>query len=138
MTQTRNGSDDAPLRTALQALPPDVDPVALDALKRRVLADWYGRVAAERAHQAAPGAAVDATAMAGTTAWAGIGTGRASDGPGGSGEPGGSAGNRRRWLAISALVIALVGLLAWSQRPDPVLEELMRMDVLSQMTAGQI
>lgn len=49
--------------------------------------------------------------------------------------------NARRplWLVVSALVLvgALAGVASWT-RPDPVMEELMQLDVLSQMAMGEM
>ncbi len=52
---------------------------------------------------------------------------------GGSGSP-----TRWRWALSGALLLATIAAWIWSSRPDPVLEELMRLDVLSQMTAGEM
>ena len=51
----------------------------------------------------------------------------------------GSAPQRRRlWWAASALVLAavLITVAPWQPRPDPALEELMQLDVLSLMSMG--
>lgn len=53
----------------------------------------------------------------------------------GAGDPGTSLA---RMAASGLLVMLLIALWMWSQRPDPVLEELMRLDVLSQMAAGEM
>lgn len=49
-------------------------------------------------------------------------------------------GGPRRWLLGSAtLALGLVLAMGlWLQRPDPVLQELLQLDVLSQMAAGEM
>jgi hypothetical protein len=115
---------DHALRVALRDLPPAVDPPVLAALQERVLAQWreqVGNVAVAR-----PGAAAHSTPGGASSAGVlGLVGGR----------PGGGWG---RGLAIALTGLAVVAALWWWQRPDPVLEELMRIDVLSQMAAGQM
>lgn len=43
----------------------------------------------------------------------------------------------RRWLGLAALSASLM-VLAWCSRPDPGLDELMQLDVLSQMAIGEM
>lgn len=49
-------------------------------------------------------------------------------------------GAPRRWLLGSATLALGLGLAVglWLQRPDPVLQELLQLDVLSQMAAGEM
>ncbi len=117
-------ADDHALRAALRDLPPAVDPLPLAALQDRVLAQWREQVG--RAALARP--ATVAHGMQGGVSSAGV-----------LGVAGGRPGTGRgRWLAIALAGVAVVAALWWWQRPDPVLEELMRIDVLSQMAAGQM
>jgi len=52
---------------------------------------------------------------------------------------GGRWGRHPLWIvALGLLASAAIVLGVWLQRPDPVLEELMQLDVLSQMAAGQL
>lgn len=124
MTRPPEPSDDAFLQAALRAMPPDVDPEALEALKHRVRADWSGAVAAQ------------ATRPVDSLAGVAVGAGSSVDARRGFGARPGAG--RRRWMAAAALVLALIAAYAWTQRPDPSVEELMRLDVLSQMAAGQM
>lgn len=43
----------------------------------------------------------------------------------------------RRWLGLAALSVSLM-VLAWCSRPDPGLDELMQLDVLSQIAIGEM
>jgi hypothetical protein len=108
------------LRQALRALPPESDPTRLAALEARVLAHWQAN------HTPASG-----TARQG--------------GPASTRWPRGWL--RQRWMMVSGLVsgLALSAMLALGlgvQIPglggDPALDELMQMDVLSQMAIGEM
>ncbi|WP_342129008.1 hypothetical protein [Hydrogenophaga sp. OTU3427] len=83
---------------------------AAEALQQRVLAQWQQRHAHLHTHPA----------------WAVAG-----------GSTGGRRPATRWWLAGTLLVVLALGL-AWSQRPDPTLEELLQPDVLSQMGLGEL
>ena len=112
--------DDPGLRSALRALPAEVDPRQLEALEQRVLAQWReqvartGRVPAASSMSSGGGSAV----LGGAGPWAGF--------------------DRLRWLGIALTIVGAVGALLWLQRPDPVLDELLKVDVLSQMAAGEM
>ena len=104
------------LRQALRALPPDSDPTRLAALEARVLSHWQAAHAAPR-HTAAAAARLP-------RGWL-----------------------RQRWVMVSGLVsgMALSAMLALGMGVtipglggDPALEELMQMDVLSQMAIGEM
>ncbi|MDR7093490.1 hypothetical protein [Hydrogenophaga laconesensis] len=83
-----------------------------DALEARVLAQWRQRHAATEPVAAwASGATLRAPGTARRTLWLGSGA-----------------------LLAAALLIALA---TW-QRPDPVVEELMQLDVLSEMALGEM
>ena len=43
----------------------------------------------------------------------------------------------RRWLGLAVLSVSLM-VLAWCSRPDPGLDELMQLDVLSQIAIGEM
>jgi hypothetical protein len=52
---------------------------------------------------------------------------------------GGARGTRAPvWLGLAGVALAVAIALAWTQRSDPVLEELMQPDVLSQIGFGEI
>ncbi len=101
--------DDAQLQRALrEALAPDA--ADLEAVNERVLSQWQ-----QQHDGASPRARGPALTRAGR---AGV----------------------RPWL-IGATGLALGGALAlglWLQRPDPAMEELLQLDVLSQMAAGEM
>ena len=105
---------DLHLRQALRSLPPPLGAAQLAALQARVLAQWPGG--------AAPGAAQpQATGLV---------------------RPGRQPRlvlPRRGWVLACGLLLG-VSLAAglWLKRPDPVLEELLQPDVLSQMAIGQM
>lgn len=119
---------DEALRAALRSMPPElpVDPLA--ALQSRVLEQWEAHQSRAQA-RLAPAASAPvrpariAGAVGGVFGGSGLGAGRSP----------------RRWVVATALIVVTLGaLLWWQQRPDPVLEELMRLDVLSQMAAGEM
>ena len=102
------------LRQALRALPPESDPARLAALEARVLSDWQAAHAPQR----------QAAAARVPRGWL-----------------------RQRWVMVSGLVsgLALSAMLALGLGMtipglggDPALEELMQMDVLSQMAIGEM
>lgn len=105
-------SDEA-LRRALRA---DASRPAGDsqALQQRVLAQWQLR------HPQTQRAAQLALAGAGATAggWSPL-------------------AQPRRWLGLAAVAGTLM-VLAWCSRPDPLLDELMQPDVLSQIAIGEL
>jgi hypothetical protein len=112
-TETReedSAAHDLALRRQLRALPSAAPAAELEALSRRVLAQWREQVAAPARHEA------------------GVSTVLAA----------GQAGGR--WLAMSAglMLCAALAIGLWLQRGDPVLDELARPDVLSQMAAGEM
>lgn len=114
-------AEDQRLLSALRTLQPQVDPRRLEALEQRVLAQWAEQV--------------------GRPGWAPVGPALAF-GPGGAALRGGtgpgSGFGRLRWLGIALTIVGAIGALLWLQRPDPVLEELLKVDVLSQMAAGEM
>jgi hypothetical protein len=130
--EATSAAGDEALRVALRRMPPDGSAAALEALQARVLAQWEAQPGARP--QWAPSPSIPAAAGG---AWP-VGGGHAAGSALGATGPWG----RRlsgRWWAATALVAVVVGaLLWWQQRPDPVLEELMRLDVLSQMAAGEM
>lgn len=101
---------DLRLRQALRHAPLAVDAGRVDALQSRILAQW----------QAAHGTAAAASRQGRSLAMLGT--------------------PRRRWLLGSGMALGGVALVLglWVQRPDPVLEELMQPDVLSQMAVGEM
>lgn len=104
-----DAAQDAWLQRSLRDAP--VPPAVLEALNRRVLAQWQERHAGISAPQ---------QRNAGPTLIALL-------------------ARRPVWIGSTGLLVAgavLLGL--WLQRADPVLEELMQPDVLSQMAAGQM
>lgn len=127
MTPTPDSSPlqagDAPddrLRQALHALPPDPvfdDPRAEADLERRILAGWSARRAAMAATVPQSVGAADGTGAGG---W--------------------RTGGRtpQAWRLVAAGLVALAAIGAWIglPRPDPTIDELMRLDVLSQIAAG--
>jgi hypothetical protein len=111
-------------------LPPDLDPPPAD-LQARVLAQWRAQGAASRAR-----AGVHVHELAEPILVTGGPDGGRDGAPGGW-PGGGSHGHGRRWV-LGLAALAVVALLWWWQRPDPVLEELMRIDVLSQIAVGEM
>ena len=115
------GLGDAPdpaddrLRSQLRALRAPAP--AVDALGARVLAQWSDR--AGRTHAAAQ---------------------HLGDARGGAAALGLGASPRHRWAVVTAGLIAcaIAAAIAWLPRPDPVLDELMQADVLSQMAIGEM
>lgn len=107
----RPAPDDALLQHRLRdALTPDAAEVA--SLNERVMAQWRQQQGADTAHAE------------------GAGPVRALSGRQGL----------RPWL-IGATALVLGGALTlglWLQRPDPAMEELLQLDVLSQMAAGEM
>mgnify|MGYP003393977008 CR=1 FL=1 len=109
--------DDALRLRLRKALQPRAS--AVDALSARVLAQWHEQ-------QGEP--VVDTT------------------GVGGSGGSGAAtllalrASRRRVWAGVSSglFACALFATIVWLQRPDPVLEELLQTDVLSQMAIDEM
>ena len=104
--------DDPSLKRALQALPAAAAGAELDALGQRVLYDWHARQASGDAVQAAtaPGATL------GARLW-----------------------QRRVWVGSAGLAaVAVVATAVLVTRPDPVLDELMQPDVLSEMAIGEM
>ena len=101
-------SDEA-LRQALRAGLHAADG-SREALQARVLAQWRQRHA--------PLSAEARLASAGGQDW--------------------PASRQRRWLGAAALAASLLLALAWCGRPDPALDELMQLDVLSQIAIGEL
>jgi hypothetical protein len=104
--------DDAALQRALADLPPPVDAARIEALNRRVLAQW----------QETRGAAA-AESVSGARGWLAL-----------------HGGWRNRWLAgATGLAVGLALLVGtWLRSADPALDELLQPDVLSQMAAGEM
>ena len=116
LSETEAHADaDRALKQALSALPPPVDSVRIEALNRRVLAQW----------QEARGAvARPATGMAGgARGWLAL-----------------HGGWRSRWMVgATGLAVGLALVVGtWLRSSDPALEELLQPDVLSQMAAGEM
>jgi hypothetical protein len=105
---THPPTDDA-LRERLRTGLAETSRVDSEALQDRVLAQWQQR------HPATEPALATAGGLASHNA------------------------RRPLWLAASALVLvgALAVVASWT-RPDPVMEELMQLDVLSQMAMGEM
>lgn len=115
-TSSTPDDEDLPLLTALRGLPAPGDAARLGALQARVLSQWQASHGAQ-----APGLA--ATLGAGPAGrWLLFG------------------GARRRWLLGSGMAVcgAALALGVWLRQPDPVLEELLQPDVLSQMAIGEM
>lgn len=108
----RAALEDARLKSALRALPLPADSADLSGLNERVLAQWHERHGAQE-----PAVAGRAPTLVLHGRW-----GR----------------HPLRIVALGLLASAAIVLGVWLQRPDPVLEELMQPDVLSQMAAGQL
>ena len=122
-------ADDAALRNAIRTLPPCVGADRLEALQNRVLAQWREAAGATTpTHQDAQANDIASVEF----------------GPNGAtlvrGGKGGIPGLPRRvWLGLAAIAItAIIGLKMWQQAHDPVLDELLKIDVLSQMAAGEM
>ena len=123
-------ADDAALRNAIRTLPPGTGEERLEALQNRVLAQWR-----EAAGSAMPAATQDALANGGASVQ--FGPNGATLGRAGRGGIPGLP--RRVWLGLAAIAItAIIGLKMWQQAHDPVLDELLKIDVLSQMAAGEM
>ena len=105
---------DRALRLQLRALKPSA--AKADALGDHVLAQWR-ELQSESASEAAQ------LTHAGTAALSG-----------------GRPTRRWRWVGVTTglLVGAVIATVMWTQRPDPVLDELMQADVLSQMAIGEL
>lgn len=99
------------LQASLQHSPPP-DAAATQALQDRVMAQWAQRHAAQLAWQ---------TASAG-----------------GPTDPEAARRTRRQRWGLAALALGLVLAVAWINRPDPALEELLQPDVLQLITLGSI
>jgi hypothetical protein len=116
-------SDDTPderLLQALRALPTDPrcdDPAAEADLQRRILASWSARRTAVAAAVTQP---AQAAAAPDTGGWPVSGR------------------TPQAWRLVAAGLVALAAIGAWIglPRPDPTIDELMRLDVLSQIAAG--
>jgi hypothetical protein len=107
---------DLDLKQRLQALPPSVDAERLAALQQRVLDHWQATVGAAAAE-------VRTAPVAQGVRWLTLI----------------GAAPRRRWALAGGLALGLtVAVGAWMHRPDPVMEELLHPDVLSQMAAGEM
>ncbi len=126
MTPTRDPGptpdhDDLHLLRSLRALPPDpreAESAAVERLQQRVMAQWA----------AGPGS--PARAHAPRTSLAGGGQG-----------PAGADGPNHGWRLLTAgllVLLAVAAAVAGLQRTDPTIEELMRLDVLSQIAAGEL
>jgi type VI protein secretion system component VasF len=102
---------DAALRQALQQSLQDTPAADHTALQDRVMAQWQQR------HPAA------APALAGAH---------------GVHLSGDRAGRLGWWLLAGGLVLAAALALGWANRSDPVLDELMQPDVLSQIGLGEL
>jgi hypothetical protein len=108
----RAALEDARLQSALRALPLPTESADLNGLNERIMAQWQERHGVPEPVVAGRGPAL---ALAGR--W----------------------GRHPMWIvALGLLASAAIVLGVWLQRPDPVLEELMQPDVLSQMAAGQL
>ncbi|WP_137922332.1 hypothetical protein [Hydrogenophaga sp. 2FB] len=113
-TTTIIDDDDASLRARLRGgLLDTVRSGDSEALQARVLAQWQQRHPAAEATLAQAGGAV---------------------------LRGGGLRHHRLWLAAGALVVAAALLLVTApwQRPDPALDELMQLDVLSLISMGEM
>ena len=100
--------DEARLKKALRQLPAPGGLAQVEALEARVLAQWRD---AHPAPPAGPAGGVQTLVR----------------------------GGRGRWLGASSLLAgALIVATLWWLRPDPVLEELLQPDVLSQLAAGEL
>ncbi|MEY2890229.1 MAG: hypothetical protein RJA98_137 [Pseudomonadota bacterium] len=109
-------SADEALRNALRAAPPSASAQAdIDALTARVMADWQHR----------QGASATSIHHLDTSGTATLGAHHAPW--------------RRPAAAVALLLAATVAAAAfYLTRPDPVMDELMEPDVLSQMAAGEL
>ncbi len=107
---------DAQLRQQLRAITPPAD--ASEALAARVMAQWIDRPSQSLAHGSPAAAAASASA---STA--------------------GRRATRQRWWAAATAGVAagaVVAITLWVQPADPLLDELMQTDVLSQMAIGEM
>ncbi len=102
------GADEALRQTLRTGLHSTND--SREALQARVLAQWRQRHA--------PLSAEARLASAGGQGW--------------------PVSRPRRWLGAAALAASLLLALAWCGRPDPALDELMQLDVLSQIAIGEL
>ena len=124
-------ADDAALRNAIRALPPAIGTERLEALRHRVLAQWR-----QTAPTARPAATQDALVHGDASVQFGPNGATLVRGGGKGGGPGLA---RMVWLGLTAVAITLaIGLKMWQQAHDPVLDELIKIDVLSQMAAGEM
>jgi hypothetical protein len=109
--RTNPADPDATLRQALQQSLQDTPAADHTALQDRVMAHWQQR------HPAT------APVLAGAH---------------GGNLSGGRAGRLGWWLVAGGLVLAAALALGWANRSDPVLDELMQPDVLSQIGLGEL
>lgn len=106
--------DDLDLRSKLRSIRPPA--AAVEALELSVMKQWSER-------QGRPGC-----------------TPRYLGGQSGVSELGLIHSRRRLWAGLAAGLVAgaLIATVVWVQRPDPLLEELMHADVLSQMAIDEM
>jgi hypothetical protein len=102
-------------------------------LQRQALAGW-SEASQLPGHTHAASMGVGRTVMAGG-AGHGVDAGMPSGRRHGDQDPG---SNLPRIVGTGLLVIAVIAAWMWATRPDPALDELMRLDVLSQMAAGEM
>ena len=106
--------EDQALRLQLRALKPSA--AAVDALGDQVLAQWRELHGESELAPSTPSRSGAATLR------------------------GGHTGRRWRWVGITTglLIGAVIVAVMWVQRADPILDELMQADVLSQMAIGEL